>query len=377
VIIRCTAKVSQLLKLGRLTDVPGGRDDWYVNVVTVDRRRVVVAMHTETLFPVFAVSPSARELRDLPSWLAGRVQAALADEGLPAHQLGSLEVDHAVLARTASRKVLGHLNQVAFEVEHLVLSKGGWDRVDLAELERRLRRSLRSRDGGYIVPLELVNTRTPNPKSDALLAEFQAGLVGLDVAELTRMAGSLLEAAGSRAKEAPSPHAEVDALLLTASLDDAVPPITRSLSVPATLDLESLHQLLQRAFGWDDSHLFRFARGCSVWDDDGELYRCDFDVQDGETRGTPARRARLAELMRAPGDSLSYLYDYGDSWQLTLTMQALRSGPPGMAALTGGTGSPPPEDSGGIHAWNEARPDVDFAVTAQTYSLRQLSGRPR
>jgi hypothetical protein len=373
VIIRCTSRVSQPLKLSRLSDVSIGRDDWYVNIVTVDRRRVVLAMHAETLFPVLAVSTSAR---DLPSWLAERVQSALTEEGLPPHQLGSLEVAHAVLARTASRKVLGHLKQVAFELEHIVLSEGGWDRVDLAELERGLRRSLRSRDGGHIVPLELAAARRPDPAEDALLAEFQAGLVGLDAEELRSIAGSLLELAGS-ANQGSSSTAEVDTLLLSASIDEAVPPITRTLSVPASLDLESLHRLLQRAFGWDDCHLFRFARGCSVWDDDGELYLCDFDVQDGETRGTPARRARLAQLLRTPGESLTYLYDYGDNWQLTLTLEELSSRPAGAARVTGGAGASPPEDSGGIHAWNDERPDPQerSSVRARTYTLRQLARR--
>jgi hypothetical protein len=90
VIIRCTSRVSRVLKLDRLGDVSAVGDDWYVNIVTDDRRRVVVAMHAETLFPVLGVGASVRELRDLPAWLAGRVEAAVTDEGVPAHQLGSL-----------------------------------------------------------------------------------------------------------------------------------------------------------------------------------------------------------------------------------------------------------------------------------------------
>ena len=39
------------------------------------------------------------------------------------------------------------------------------------------------------------------------------------------------------------------------------PPIWRRLLVPASLTLEQLHHVLQRAMGWDDSHMHDFRIG--------------------------------------------------------------------------------------------------------------------
>lgn len=373
--IRCTARVAQLIKAGRLPDAPAGEDDWYVNVVTVARRRVVLALQASTLFPVIVTGTSAAELRDLPSWLTTRVGEALADEGLSPAQLGSLDTTYAVLVRTSSRKALGHLNQIALELEHIVGAQGGWGGVDVAELNRQMRRSLRSRDGGYVVPLELARARNPQPAADALLAEFRAGLVGRDLAELQSLLPAVLAVASTNVQKQLSAGHDEPGIELLASIDDAVPPIQRTLVVAASIDLLQLHQLLQQTFGWEDYHLFRWARDGAVWDDAAERYLCPFDVQEGEP-GEPARGTKLSEVLSHPGEALTYLYDYGDNWQVTVTALSRLAAGPASPMLTSGTGAAPPEDCGGIHAWNAAR-DAQRGLDAETITPRKLrrSGR--
>lgn len=367
--------MTQALKLGRLGDAPQGRDDWYVNTVTIARRKVVLAVHADTYFPVVAVGVSVSELRDLPSWLARQVEAALADECLPPTRLGSLDVGHALLVRTASKKVLGQLSQLALEVEHVVGVGGGWDGVDMLELNRAMRRSLRGRDGGYVVPLELAEQRVVDPAADALLAEFTTRLHGMSPVELRETTAAVLALVGATD---PVAAGAVSTLHLTASIDDAVPPITRTLEAPVTLTLEQLHHVLQRAFGWQDSHLYRFAVGDSPWD--GELFLCDFDVAEADfdsPPGTPMRTVRLGSVFEQVGDRLLYLYDYGDHWQLTLTLEAWSEGPRSRVAITGGVGMGPPDDGGGIHVWNQNRPDErDFVVGTSTLSVRSLKRSP-
>ncbi len=377
-IVRCTARVTQALKLGRLGDTPQAADDWYVNTATIARRKVVLAVHSETLFPVIAVGVSVTQLRDLPGWLAGQVEAALADEGLPATQLGSLDTEHALLVRTASKKVLGQLTQMAFEVEHVVGMSGGWDSIDLRELNRSMRRTLRGRDRTYVVPLELAERRVVNQSTDAFLAQFKAQLHSLDHDQLREATAAMLSLAGEAATASVIADLDVQTLQLTASLDDAVPPITRTLEAPVTLTLEQLHHVLQRAFGWDDSHLYRFAIGESPWE--GELYLCEYDVDEADPNlppGVPMRTVRLGAVFEQVEDRLIYLYDYGDNWQVTLTLDAWGEGPRSRVSITGGVGMSPPDDRGGIQVWNDERPDKsDFLVGTKTFSVRSLRRSP-
>nr|MBA3365230.1 hypothetical protein [Actinomycetota bacterium] len=78
-------------------------------------------------------------------------------EGLPSDALGRLEPNEVRLAKTASRHVLGVMNQMALEIGWHVDQVGGLWNIDVDGLNRHLRRSLHTKDGDYRVPLELVH----------------------------------------------------------------------------------------------------------------------------------------------------------------------------------------------------------------------------
>ena len=67
-----------------------------------------------------------------------------------------------------------------------------------------------------------------------------------------------------------------DALMyqIKVSLNGARPPIWRRLLVPGSLSLKDLHDVLQIAVGWTDSHLHQFvARGTLYGKPDPEFGR--------------------------------------------------------------------------------------------------------
>ena len=72
--------------------------------------------------------------------------------------LGPLDAAQLQLARTASRRILGFMNDSALTCRHHVDSAGGLEHVDLDGLNRSLRRQLHNRNG-YRQQLELVLDR--------------------------------------------------------------------------------------------------------------------------------------------------------------------------------------------------------------------------
>ena len=40
----------------RPVELPASEDDWYVNLLWIDRRKCLLSMHTGTLFPVFVAA---------------------------------------------------------------------------------------------------------------------------------------------------------------------------------------------------------------------------------------------------------------------------------------------------------------------------------
>ena len=158
--LRCTEKVLALLKIRarELANPPPSDDDWYLNLLWLDRRKCLLLTHAETLFPVFVVDVRAADLRPLGTFVVGKIEAELASEGLPADCLGRLDPDAVQVAKTASRSVLGFMNEMAFDLAYAVAEAGGLGSSDVGELNRDLRRRLHSRDG-YATPLELVARR--------------------------------------------------------------------------------------------------------------------------------------------------------------------------------------------------------------------------
>ncbi len=83
---------------------------------------------------------------------------------MPSDALGGLDPGEVQIAKTASKHILGVMNQMAFEIAWVVDQAGGlWD-IDVDDLNRHLRRSLHTKDGEYRVPLDLVHERLrPSP----------------------------------------------------------------------------------------------------------------------------------------------------------------------------------------------------------------------
>lgn len=159
-VLRCTTRVLDLIgvRARALDDVPETDDDWYANLFWVERRKCLLLMHTGTLFPALVVDVRKADLRDLGSWVTGQIEDALAAERLGSGTLGPLEPASLQLARTASRSMLGFMNQTAQECQYVIAMRGGLEHADIDALNHEQRRTLRNRNG-YHQPIELVLQR--------------------------------------------------------------------------------------------------------------------------------------------------------------------------------------------------------------------------
>lgn len=160
-VVRCTSKLLDLLgkQSLRLVEAPPSDDDWYANLLWLDRHKCLLATYPGTLFSIFVADVRAADLRPFERRIAELLTAALLDEGLPSDAIGRLAPDDGQLAKTASKHVLGVMNQMAFEIKWAVDHAGGLRNVDSGHLNRHLHRSLHTKDGQYRVPLELVHER--------------------------------------------------------------------------------------------------------------------------------------------------------------------------------------------------------------------------
>ncbi len=160
-ILRCRTRLLDLLRADEstLVDADPSDEDWYANLLWIDRRKCLLLTHAGTLFPVFIADVRARELKTIGSFVVGHIDAALADEGFARDALGVIDPASVRLARTASRQVLGFMNDTATMCRNHSAASGGLPVADLRGLNRQLRRTLHNRGGGYVRPLHLVDDR--------------------------------------------------------------------------------------------------------------------------------------------------------------------------------------------------------------------------
>jgi hypothetical protein len=106
VTLRCTRKALELLgaRAGALPNLPQSDDDWYLNLLWIDRRKCVLLVHAGTLFPVFVADVHAADLRPVGPYIVEAIATELAFEGLPPGSLGQLDPNAVHVAKTASRR---------------------------------------------------------------------------------------------------------------------------------------------------------------------------------------------------------------------------------------------------------------------------------
>jgi hypothetical protein len=128
---------------------------------------------------------------------------------------------------------------------------------------------------------------------------------------------------------------------LKATLNSSRPPIWRKVLVPANLSFVKLHLVLQSVMGWENCHMHQFVVG--------EKLIGSHDLDAGSDVVNEAR-TRLNQLVTGPPEHFTYEYDFGDNWELLVSVEKVLEAEPGQTypVCIGGKMAAPPDDSGGI-----------------------------
>ena len=130
---------------------------------------------------------------------------------------------------------------------------------------------------------------------------------------------------------------------LKVSLQGVRPPIWRRILVPSDFTLAQLHDVLQEAMGWTNSHLHQFEVGDMLYSDPTfELEEVDLDMEDESS-------ITVAEALPRQGSWAVYEYDFGDGWKHLLLVEKVGPPEPDLLApvCLKGARACPPEDCGG------------------------------
>ncbi len=122
----------------------------------------------------------------------------------------------------------------------------------------------------------------------------------------------------------------------------------RRFAIAADASLGELHEAIQAACGWEDRHLYAFIQAEEPFTVRGWTI-----AERASERGAPdPAKVPMATVLRAPGQRVTYWYDFGDDWMHDVFVNGLLESGPGRALL-GGELAFPPEDCGGMHGYSE------------------------
>lgn len=138
---------------------------------------------------------------------------------------------------------------------------------------------------------------------------------------------------------------------LKITLHEGEPEIWRTVLVPGLFHLEKLHQVIQIAMGWTNSHLHEF-------EIDGKRYiNPEYDLDEFDTdypKAINTKRMKLIDIEKNI-DHFEYRYDFGDGWRHKIKIEKilLKAEEFHYPICLEGAGACPPEDCGGMGGYGE------------------------
>lgn len=165
------------------------------------------------------------------------------------------------------------------------------------------------------------------------------------------------------------PEGPVTVLQIKVTLRHTRPPIWRRILVPSDMPLERLHDVLQEAMGWTNSHLHSFAHGESAYMRyDPDMGRLPSFVEEcGVHIGTLLLKAK---------DRLRYDYDFGDGREHYVVVEKVlaANATTRVPAVIGGRRACPPEDIGGVPGYESFLAVFADAKHPEHEEARQWAG---
>lgn len=136
--------------------------------------------------------------------------------------------------------------------------------------------------------------------------------------------------------------------------------VWRKIDVPSNITLRHLSDLLVPLMGWENEHLNQFKQTINRFDRYyAPFYQRDEELNDfgwGRRENLNQEEFTISDLLTEKGKHITWEYDFGDSWEHTVTLSSVSDyaeDEEHKIRFVGGKNACPPEDSGGVWGYAE------------------------
>lgn len=149
------------------------------------------------------------------------------------------------------------------------------------------------------------------------------------------------------------------------------PPVWRRIQVDANTSFKEFHAIIQVAFGWTFSHLYLFSE---------KGYTSQFQIQDAEftdewsNENADAEKVKLKDIFKKEKQTYTYIYDFGDDWIHTITLEKISNEKLLFPICLAGKGQCPPEDCGGVWGYEDLKSLMNNPTEPEYEEYREWLG---
>lgn len=177
---------------------------------------------------------------------------------------------------------------------------------------------------------------------------------------------------GTHKREDKKEDKAIPSYILHISIAFSDPLIWRRIQIPGSYTLAQLHDVIQQAMGWRDTHVHQFLVGKISYEPTIRSNR------PRESKRFDEQKYKLHTLEEGMLFMFSYLYDAGEGWEHHLHLE--ETVPPTRELkhpiLLAGDRACPPEEVGDVHEYNQLVTGFENEDEDARQALFELSGRP-
>lgn len=308
-------------------ELPRALTAWQANLVNIDRRKAIVLMNNATRYPVVIYRPRPKDFARMKGLIREAIIVALRMEGIcetviDRYMAAAGEIE---FSKTTNRSMIARLNRTVYEVGAMQ------DCLDESTLIQR-----------YI-----------SISAGRLLQGSSSNDYFVPIKKMIECLESYLDEDGNGICQSVL---DVELYQLRVQIEIEGFDIWRRVLVPSVLSFLHLHDVIQTVFDWHGYHLHMFKarrQGSKVkqivMGEDLETLQW-FDVDSCDI--LDERFTALKDIF-SDHEEVTYTYDFGDSWNHTITLEKTVRSNAFEVTYLDGRGERPPEDVGGIGGYME------------------------
>jgi hypothetical protein len=148
-IIHCTKKLlkeldAPLVEPDKILQPTEGLGNWYANLLKIDRRKCLLFTNEKTLYSFLIPNVLKKNITNIVEEFLVNLSFNLQAEGFGLEVINRVMQEYKGIgfAKTASKKVLGAMNQLAFEYEVFIEEKEGSENIKILEMNRDINRTI-------------------------------------------------------------------------------------------------------------------------------------------------------------------------------------------------------------------------------------------